>query len=129
MLEVATIIHSYLRKHPNSQINTQQCDAVKEKMQTNLEPFGIASFNTQDFLLLQVSHSKDIVDKSTIMQLLSGEIDINQVTTTQKHNFLDAIKLLPKTPVDNLDNIQNSYIRPDIALIAFELMVTNTLNL
>ena len=113
-VSIKTIMHIYLRKHPNSQINTQQCDAVKEKMQTNLEPFGIASFNTQDFLLLQVSHSKDIVDKSTIMQLLSGEIDINQVTTTQKHNFLDAIKLLPKTPVDNLDNIQNSYIRPDI---------------
>jgi hypothetical protein len=35
-------------------------------------------------LLLQVSHSKNIVDKSTIMQLLSGEIDIYQVTTTQK---------------------------------------------
>jgi RNA polymerase sigma-54 factor len=61
-VSIKTIIHIYLRKHPNSQINTQQCDAVKEKMQTNLEPFGIASFNTQDFLLLPLINK--IIDQS-----------------------------------------------------------------
>lgn len=113
-VNIETIMRIYLRKHPKSKINTQQCEEVREKMQINLEPFGIASFNTQDFFLLQINHSKNIADKSLIVKLLLGDVDISQVTSAQKDSFLSTVKLLTKIPIDNLDNIQNSYIQPDI---------------
>ncbi len=113
-VNIETIMRIYLRKQPGSKISTQQCEEVRGQMQINLEPFGIASFNTQDFFLLQINHSKDIADKSLIVKLLLGDVDISQVTSVQKDSFFSAVKLLTKTPTDNLDNIQNSYIQPDI---------------
>ncbi len=113
-INIEAIIRIYSRKHSKDQVNIQQCEMVKNKMQTNLDPFGIASFNTQDFLLLQVNHKGNLADQSLIVKLLSGETDISQITEIQRCNFIKVVKYLNKTPADNLGNIQNSYIQPDI---------------
>ncbi len=111
---IETIMRVYLKKQPKNKINLQQCEQVRRQMQINIEPFGIASFNMQDFFLLQINHNKNIADKPLIVKLLLGDVDINQVTSAQKDNFLSVVKLLAKTPTDNLDNSRNPYVQPDI---------------
>ncbi len=113
-VSIETIMRVYLRKHPNTFIDIQQCEAIRQKIQTQLEPFGIASFNTQDFLLLQINHSKNISEQSLIVKLLSGKTDITQVSPLQKRNFIKVVNNLSKTPTNQLDNAQNPSIQPDI---------------
>lgn len=117
-LEINTDIvkNVFSRQHPTQKINTRDCEKVRRKIQMDFEPFGVASFNVQDFLLLQVGQLQNIKHTTLICKLLLGKINIDDVSTKQRSHFLAVIKKLSKTPNDNAgdDNIQ--YIQTDITI-------------
>ena len=116
-VDIDVITRVYLRNHPKHAINAKDCELVRSYIQDNFEPFGIASLNTQDFLLLQVNHQPNIDHKTLIIQLLSGKIDLDLISSKQRQQFLATIKSLAKTPVDNFDaNIEQQYIHTDITV-------------
>lgn len=116
-VNIDVILSVFHRQHPNEKINTGQCENIRHYIQTNFEPFGVASFNMQDFMLLQINQQPDIKDKPLISKLLLGTLDINEINLKQRSHLLSIIKTLSKTPVDGLyDNNQNQYIQSDITI-------------
>jgi len=116
-VNIDAIGRAFKRQHPHDEINTNQCESVRQYIQVNFEPLGIASFNTQDFLLFQINQLHDIKDKSLISELLLGKLDINKINSKQRDYLLSIIKTLAKTPVDSINvNDQNQYIQTDVTI-------------
>lgn len=114
---IETIFRVYQRQYSKEKINIQDCEVVRSYMQHNFEPLGIASFNTQDFLLLQVGKQANIIEKPLIIRLLSEDISIDAITPTQKSTFLKMVKSLLKTPVDNTQyDVQTQFIQADASI-------------
>lgn len=114
---IETITRVYLRNNPRHKVGDKECELVRIYIQNNFEPFGVASLNTQDFLILQVNQQPNIKHKRLLSQLLLGGIEIDLISSEQRRNFISVINTLAKTPADNFDaNIQHQYIYTDITI-------------
>ncbi|AYQ57689.1 hypothetical protein MS2017_2031 [Bathymodiolus thermophilus thioautotrophic gill symbiont] len=116
-VDIAFIARIFIKKHSQQTIDNQDCEQVRQYIQNNFEPLGVASLSVQDFLLLQLNQQSNIKHKSLFVQLLLAQIDLDAISPKQRNQFLALIKTLSKTPVDNFDNnADRQYIQTDIAI-------------